>query len=35
MDVPDAKPLFPDLDKLYALLDQDDGESPGGDAQGT
>ncbi|MEI6514616.1 MAG: restriction endonuclease subunit S [bacterium] len=26
MDVAGAKPLFPDLDKLYELLDQNDGE---------
>jgi type I restriction enzyme S subunit len=26
MDIQDATPLFPDLDKLYELLDQNDGE---------
>jgi type I restriction enzyme S subunit len=35
MDVPDAAPLFPDLDKLYELLDQTDGDNPNGAAQGT
>jgi type I restriction enzyme S subunit len=35
MDVPGAAPLFPDLDKLYELLDQNDGDNSNGDAQGT